>query len=63
MTYGELCANVGEREREEGGYGRRIVRVTHPAPASDLWIGEFGSATVEVGEAGYQYSDGEVVLL
>jgi len=50
-------------EMAEGGFGRRIVHVWHPAPNIDVWTGIFGSAPVSSGPSAYQLSDGEIVTL
>ena len=50
-------------EHAEGGHGRRVVRVFCEGSAPELWHGTFGSAPVESGAAGFQFSDGEKVTL
>ena len=50
-------------EHAEGAHGRRVVRVFCEGAAPELWHGTFGSAPVESGAAGYQFSDGEKVTL
>ena len=50
-------------EHTEGAHGRRVVRVFCEGAAPELWHGTFGSAPVEFGAAGFQFSDGERVAL
>lgn len=50
-------------EHAEGGHGRRVVRVFCEGVATEMWHGIFGSAPVESGAAGFQFSDGEKVML
>ena len=50
-------------EHAEGGHGRRVVRVFCEGVAPEMWHGIFGSAPVESGAAGFQFSDGEKVML
>lgn len=51
-------------EKAEGQHGRRIVKVfSQDDKAPALWHGTFGNAPVEVGFAGFVFSDGEAVTL
>ena len=50
-------------EHAEGGHGRRVVRVFCEGTAPELWTGTFGGAPVVAGVAGFQFSDGEKVML
>lgn len=63
MDWLRLNAEALTAEAAEGGHGRRVVRVFHPTSTGSDWIGVYGNAPVEVGPAGYQFSDGEIVTL
>ena len=63
MDWAGLNDAVLQAEAQEGGHGRRIVRVFHPAAETELWRGTFGDAPIEPGPAGWQFSDGETVTL
>jgi hypothetical protein len=63
VDWAGLNQSTLDAEKSEGGHGRRVVRVWHTDAKTDVWIGSFGSAPVEVGVPAYQFSDGEIVNL
>lgn len=63
IDFETLAQAARAAEQTEGGHGRRVVRVFCEGSAPEFWHGTFGSAPVEPGAAGYQLSDGEIVML
>lgn len=63
MSFEEVAQAARAAEQEEGGHGRRVVRVFCDGALPELWHGTFSNAPVEIGLAGYQLSDGEIVTI